>query len=208
MPSDATLDVLAPFDGSPIETLPLHTESEALDMLAAAHAAYADRDRWLPAPERIALLERVAARVEERTEELALAAAREGGKPLIDSRVEIGRAVEGIRIAAETVKELGGVEIPMGLTAGSAGRTATTFREPRGVVLAISAFNHPFNLIVHQVITAVAAGCPVLVKPAKTTPLSCRALVELLHEGPEHDQAEAGHHQRPEGIAQGAKAVL
>src|SRR3546814_9414691 len=60
----------------------------------------------------------------------------------------------------------------MGTTAASAGRRAFTQRQPIGVVVAVSAFNHPLNLIVHQVATAVAAGCPVLVKPAKTTPLS------------------------------------
>ncbi|MGB0678347.1 MAG: aldehyde dehydrogenase family protein [Polyangiales bacterium] len=69
----------------------------------------------------------------------------------------------------------------MRLNAASAGRLAHTFFEPRGVVLAISAFNHPFNLIIHQVITAVAAGCPVLAKPARTTPLSCQSIVERLH---------------------------
>src|SRR3546814_10193466 len=74
----------------------------------------------------------------------------------------------------------------MGTTAASAGRRAFTQRQPIGVVVAVSAFNHPLNLIVHQVATAVAAGCPVLVKPAKTTPLSALALVQLLHRSEEH----------------------
>jgi acyl-CoA reductase-like NAD-dependent aldehyde dehydrogenase len=75
-----------------------------------------------------------------------------------------------------------GREIPMDLNAASKNRWATTHREPVGVVLAISAFNHPLNLIVHQAVTAVAAGCPVLVKPALSTPMSARSLVEMLHE--------------------------
>lgn len=178
----SSLPIEAAYDGSLIEELPLHTKPEALAMMAAAHAAYVDRTRWLEPHERIAILERVAEMVEARSEELALQAAREGGKPLIDSRVELTRAVEGILAAIESIRHLGGVEIPMRLTAASAGRMAYTHREPRGVVLAISAFNHPFNLIVHQVITAIAAGCPVLVKPATTTPLSCRSLVEIVHE--------------------------
>lgn len=70
----------------------------------------------------------------------------------------------------------------MGLNPASEQRLAFTTLEPIGVVAAISAFNHPFNLIIHQVIPAVATGCPVIVKPALTTPLSCRKLVELLYE--------------------------
>jgi acyl-CoA reductase-like NAD-dependent aldehyde dehydrogenase len=68
----------------------------------------------------------------------------------------------------------------MGLTPAAAGRLAFTTREPIGVVVAVSAFNHPLNLIVHQVAPAVAVGCPVLVKPADDTPLSCKTFVDLL----------------------------
>lgn len=177
-----TLAVEAAFDGSVIEELPLHTRAEADAMMDAAHTVYVDRSRWLEPSERIAILGRVAEKVAARAEELALQAAREGGKPLIDSRVELSRAVEGIQAAIEAIRHHGGVEIPMRLSAGSAGRMAYTYHEPRGVVVAISAFNHPFNLIVHQVITGIAAGCPVIVKPAGTTPLSCRSLVEIVHE--------------------------
>ena len=70
----------------------------------------------------------------------------------------------------------------MNLTASSMNRMAFTTREPIGIVSAISAFNHPFNLIVHQVVPAVAVGCPVIVKPASTTPLSCLNLVDCLYE--------------------------
>ena len=70
----------------------------------------------------------------------------------------------------------------MGLTGASAGRLAFTFREPIGVVAAISAFNHPLNLIVHQVVPAIATGCPVIVKPASATPLCCFGFVELVRE--------------------------
>ena len=70
----------------------------------------------------------------------------------------------------------------MGITPASDGRIAFTMREPIGVVASVSAFNHPLNLIVHQTITAIAAGCPVIIKPAPTTPMSCVALVEILKE--------------------------
>ena len=70
----------------------------------------------------------------------------------------------------------------MGGTAAGAGRLAFTLREPIGPVVAVSAFNHPLNLIVHQVAAAVAAGCPVIVKPAEDTPLSCLRFVQMLRD--------------------------
>ncbi len=178
----STLRVEAAYDGSPLAELPMVDGEQAMAMLEAAHAAYLDRDRWPPAHRRIEILEAMAAAVAERHEELALQAAREGGKPLVDSRVELTRAVDGIKAAIACLRGLAGSEIPMGLTKASANRSAFTYHEPRGVVIAISAFNHPFNLIVHQVVTAIAAGCPVLVKPASTTPLSCKTLVDIAHQ--------------------------
>ena len=70
----------------------------------------------------------------------------------------------------------------MNINEASSNRIAFTQKEPIGVVLAISAFNHPFNLIIHQVIPAIAVGCPVIVKPAEDTPLSCLKIVEMLYE--------------------------
>jgi acyl-CoA reductase-like NAD-dependent aldehyde dehydrogenase len=117
-----------------------------------------------------------------RAEELAIEAAREGGKPLVDSRVEVSRAIDSIRICIDCLRTESGETVPMGINAASAGRLAFTTREPIGVVVAISAFNHPLNLIVHQVGPAIAAGCPVIVKPAQDTPLSCFRFVHILRE--------------------------
>ena len=103
-------------------------------------------------------------------EQLALQAAEEGGKPLADSLVEIDRAANGIEVAVQEIAQLKGQEIKMGITASSVDRMAFTRFYPRGVIIAISAFNHPFNLIVHQVIPAIAVGAPVLVKPASSAP--------------------------------------
>jgi acyl-CoA reductase-like NAD-dependent aldehyde dehydrogenase len=96
--------------------------------------------------------------------------------------VEVRRAAQGTRAAVHELSRFAGEEIPMGLTATSAHRMAFTYREPRGPVLSISAFNHPVNLIIHQVVPAVAVGAPVVVKPARATPLSCRSVVDLLYE--------------------------
>ncbi|MBK7153545.1 MAG: aldehyde dehydrogenase family protein [Sandaracinaceae bacterium] len=176
----ASFHVTSAFDEVRIETLAHTSEAAAHAALEVAHGLHEGRAGWLSVPVRVAVLKRFAALVGEQAEALARQAAREGGKPLADSRVEIARAINGVEVAIAEIPQLHGTEVPMGQTASSAQRIAHTFREPRGVVLAISAFNHPFNLIIHQVITAIAAGCPVLVKPATATPLSCRSVVQLL----------------------------
>lgn len=180
--STDTFDVNNAYDGALIVELPITGEADALAALEVAHGLHSRREGWLDAQARGEILERFATLVEARVDELARQATLEGGKPLRDSVVELRRAVGGVRVAIEELGKLTGHEVAMGLTASSAGRFAHTYREPRGVVLAISAFNHPFNLIVHQVVTAVAAGCPVLVKPALATPMSCVSVVELLGE--------------------------
>lgn len=176
------LSVTAAFDQSPLGELPLTSDDEAFIALTRAYAAYQNRDGWLSPLARKQVLQGLHARIGSRLEELALQAAREGGKPLVDSLVEIRRAQSGVEVAIQGIGRLTGAEVPMNLDAASQGRLAMTFREPRGVVLAIGAFNHPFNLLIHQVVTAIAAGCPVLVKPAAATPLSCASLVEMLHD--------------------------
>ena len=164
--------VRSPFDGSPIATVEQVDQAGAERALATADALFRNRDAWLSPARRIEILRRAAAIMQERREQLALEAAREGGKPLVDSLVEADRAVDSIRLCAEHLRRQAGGEIPMDRNAASAGRLAFTHHEPIGVVLAFSAFNHPLNLIAHQVGPAVAAGCPVIVKPAKATPLS------------------------------------
>ena len=175
-------EVCAPFDGKTIATIDVGGAAAIEKALATAHALYRDRDAWLPPVKRIAILQKAASIMEARAEELALEAAREGGKPLVDSRVEVARAIDGMANCAELLRSEAGHVIPMNINAASAGRVAFTQREPIGVVVALSAFNHPVNLVVHQVGPAIAAGCPVIVKPARDTPLSCMRVVAILHE--------------------------
>ncbi|MBW1897509.1 MAG: aldehyde dehydrogenase family protein [Deltaproteobacteria bacterium] len=177
-----TIKVTNPYDESLIEELERTSEKEAFAVLENSHRLFTDRTRWLPLYRRIEILENAAEIIESRSAALAKTAAREGGKPLIDSKIEINRAIEGIKVAVKELSHFCGREIPMNLTLSSANRIAYTIKEPRGVVMAISAFNHPFNLIIHQVVPAIAVGCPVIVKPASATPLSCRNLVNILYE--------------------------
>lgn len=176
------LDVTSPFDGGLIETIAMQGANDAMVMLSKATALFKNKDAWLQHHERTRVLKNLAGLVEGEAAEFAMLIAREGGKPLTDARVEVARAIDGIHLA---IKELShvmrGEEIPMGHTAASVGRKATTSYEPIGVVLAVSAFNHPLNLIIHQVVPAIAVGCPVIVKPATSTPLNCARFVSLLH---------------------------
>jgi len=177
-----SLKVTNPYDESLIEEIERTSETTSFEMLKQSYALFSDRSKWLPVYRRIEILEKAAALVKRNALSLAKVAASEGGKPLVDSKIEVDRAVEGIKVAIKEMSHFGGREIPMNLTRSSTNRIAYTMREPRGVVLAISAFNHPFNLIVHQVIPAIAVGAPVLVKPASATPLSCRNLLDILYE--------------------------
>ncbi len=174
------LTVHSPYDRSEIASLPMDDPS-LMDGWLDRAVGLARRGP-LPTWERIEILDRARCLLDERRGEFAMTIAREGGKPLQDAEVEAARAVQGIRSAIETLSTAGGHEVPMGLTPSSADRYAFTSRVPIGTVVAISAFNHPLNLIVHQVVPAVAAGCPVIVKPATATPLSCRKFIDLLHE--------------------------
>jgi acyl-CoA reductase-like NAD-dependent aldehyde dehydrogenase len=176
------LTVTAPYDGSTIAEVPTGDERHVDAALEVAHALYRDRDGWIALHDRIDLLERVADIMSGQKEELTLLAASEGGKPYKDSMVEINRAIDGIGLCVEALKSDAGHVIPMRTTASSTNRVAFTQKEPIGVVVAVSAFNHPLNLIVHQVAAAVAAGCPVVVKPANDTPLSCLRFVQILRE--------------------------
>ena len=176
------LKVYCPFDNLLLKEIPFNTPADIENALSKASNLHQYQPHGLPAYQRISILEKLAVLISGRQEELTKLATQEGGKPYQDSKVEILRAINGVKLAAQTITQLHGEQIPMGLTPSSENRLAFTTKEPIGVVVAISAFNHPFNLIVHQVATAVAAGCPVIVKPALTTPLSCIKFINLLEE--------------------------
>lgn len=179
---DHQINVVSPYDLKTIATIDCAGSANVEEALKIAEACYQNRKAWLPTPKRIEILEKIANIMTEQRDFLATEAAREGGKPLMDSLVEAARAVDGIKVCIETLRTDSGRVIPMNYNAASANRVAFTQREPIGVVVAVSAFNHPLNLIVHQIGSALAAGCPVIVKPATDTPLSCMRLVQIFHE--------------------------
>lgn len=130
--------------------------------------------------ERARALKRVAERIQATSEDWAQLIASEGGKPLRDARVEVARAVVTLELCAEEAVASREVSLSMQRTAAAQGKTAVIHPEPLGPILAITAFNHPLNLVAHTVGPAIAAGCPIFLKPAPETPLSGFKLIELL----------------------------
>jgi acyl-CoA reductase-like NAD-dependent aldehyde dehydrogenase len=176
------IEVVQAFDRAPITEIGSDDAAALERKIESARRVFADRAGWLKPHQKIDILRKLAGLMQGRREHLGRQIAREGGKPLTDALVEVDRAVDGVRDAVDELRVRAGREIPMGITPASDNRHAFTILEPIGVVAAISAFNHPLNLIIHQVVPAVAVGCPVIIKPAPTTPLSCIDLVGLLHE--------------------------
>ena len=162
--------------------LELHDEKQLEAMLSKAQKLFLNRENWLPAYQRIEILEKMAVIMKGQRDELAMQIAKEGGKPLVDAQVEADRAIDGVKVAIRTLETESGRTVPMGITPSSANRFAFTHHEPIGVVAAVSAFNHPLNLIVHQVVPAIATGCPVIVKPALSVPYSCLKVAEAAKE--------------------------
>jgi len=177
-----TIQVTSPFDGRLLDEIPVSSKADIDLALKQARASFENQDVWLPKYKRIEILEKTVEIMKSRKEELTRIAAAEGGKPYMDSKVEVERAINGVKLSIEHLGVFEGKEIAMGHTASSSNRMAYTMKEPIGVVAAISAFNHPLNLAVHQTVPAIAVGSPVIIKPSETTPMSAMHFVEILYE--------------------------
>jgi acyl-CoA reductase-like NAD-dependent aldehyde dehydrogenase len=170
------LDVLSPYDGSPVGRV---AKGGAVEARRAVDAAARVMEDPLPAHERAAILDRTAHLIDERSEEIARTISSEAGKPMKAARVEVARATSTFTMAAVEARKLAGDVVPMDASPAGAGKLALTLRLPVGVIGAISPFNFPFNLVAHKVAPALAAGCAVVLKPASQTPLSALLLAEL-----------------------------
>lgn len=174
-------EVTSPYDGTLIDTAP---QASPADVEAALDAAVAGAAvmRRLPGYERFKILRRAADRLLELQHELGRLISLEEGKTLAEGVFEVTRAAETLELSAEEAKRLGGEVLPLDGAPGGAGRLGFTLRVPCGVVLAVTPFNFPLNLVCHKVGPALAAGNSVVVKPASDTPLSALRLVEILLE--------------------------
>ena len=172
------IDVRSPYDDSLIARVPSCSTDDVDRAVGIAKAVLAQGP--LPAWQRAEILDRAAAALSQRIEEFAQIVAAEAAKPLKTARVEAQRAVSTFQFAAVAARQLAGEMVPMDASAAGAGKLAFTLRVPIGVVGAISPFNFPLNLVVHKLAPAIAAGCPVVLKPASQTPVSAIKLVEML----------------------------
>ena len=166
------LEVKSPWNLEIIKKIECHNQNEIEKIISSAHKTALEKEANFQKKDRIEVLNNFSKKIRHNVNDLAKLATSEGGKPLQDSIIEINRGAEGVDAAVEVLKSDAGNVIPMNINEASSNRVAFTQKEPIGVVLAISAFNHPFNLIIHQIIPAIACGCVVIVKPAEDTPLS------------------------------------
>ncbi|MCA1222670.1 aldehyde dehydrogenase family protein [Streptomyces sp. 8L] len=179
---ESTLDVTSPWDGRLVSTVSVPTDAQIEEAVAAAHAVV-DEFAATPAHVRAAALDRVARRLGERSEEIARLISDENGKPMKWARGEVGRAVSVFRLASEEARRFNGGEAQrLDTDAGGTGRLALVRRFPKGAVLGIAPFNFPLNLCAHKIAPAIAAGVPIILKPAPATPLSGLLIGELLAE--------------------------
>ena len=177
--TDDEIVVSSPYDGSEVGRVPSCDAGHVDRAVAAARGRLAEP---LPAHARAVILDRAAALLAERQEDFARTIAAEAAKPLKTARVEAARAVDTFRFSAVEARSLTGDMVPLEASAPGEGKLGFTLRVPIGVVGAISPFNFPLNLVAHKVAPAIAAGCPVVLKPASQTPLSALALATLLDE--------------------------
>lgn len=176
-----TSPVCFPYDGSEIGQAPVGTPVEALASINAAVAVSAEVAALASRTRRDVLLDTrdALSRLREQFVDLLVL---ETGKPLIDCRVEVDRTLVTLTAAAEEVARLHGETVPLDLLPSGDGMFGFWTRRPIGVVVGIAGFNYPLLLAVHKVAPAIAAGCPVVCKPAPQTPLATLWLVHLLRE--------------------------
>lgn len=185
-------------NGEPVEApsyAPLHspyTNEKIADIAMADHAltklaigaAYDARKTIgeMPAFQRAQILENAANLLADRAAEAATIISKESAKPIVFARAEVARTIETYKFAAEEAKRIHGETIPFDAAAGGTGRIGYTLREPIGVIAAITPFNFPMNLVAHKVGPAIAAGNPIVLKPASQTPLSALFIAEVFQE--------------------------
>jgi acyl-CoA reductase-like NAD-dependent aldehyde dehydrogenase len=177
--SDDELVVRSPYDGHEVGRVPASSAADVDAAVRRSRTALADAP--LGQAERAAVLDEAARRLRAEEDRLARTIAAEAAKPMKTARVEAQRAVSTFTFAAVEARKLAGEMVPIEGSDVGAGKLAFTLRVPVGVVGGITPFNFPLNLVAHKVAPALAAGCPIVVKPASQTPLSAFALRDALY---------------------------
>ncbi len=174
-----SFEVRSPWDQGLVGKVTIASRADARQAVSHAVASLR-RTRALPRWKRREILEEVAASLTAQHERFVQLIVAEAGKPLRLARAEVDRAILTFKTAAEEVARLGGESLPLDLTEGNEGRWGLLQRFPIGPVLAITPFNFPLNLVAHKLAPAIAAGCPILLKPAPQTPFTALALGEVI----------------------------
>jgi len=176
-----TYEVRNPYDDSPVALVHRAGPEEVEQAIAGAVAAF-ETTRHLPSWQREDILKKIAQGIGARREELSLTIALEAGKPIKTARIEVDRAAFTFTVAAEESKRIYGEIVPLDWLPGNENRVAHVRRVPLGPIAGITPFNFPLNLVAHKVAPALAAGNPILIRPASQTPVSSLILGRILLE--------------------------
>jgi acyl-CoA reductase-like NAD-dependent aldehyde dehydrogenase len=175
------IDIKAPYDGAIVGRVFQGRRPHAEAAIAAALKAFGTTRR-LPAFERQRVLRRVAEGIAKRKEEFSRTLCQEAGKPIKAARTEVERAIFTFSVAAEESTRIYGEYLPLDWQEYTAGRWGIVKRFPIGPIAGITPFNFPLNLVAHKVAPAIAAGCPMVLKPAPQTPLSSLLMAEVVQQ--------------------------
>ncbi len=175
------IEVRSPFDGMLVAVVHRAGPAEIEAAIAKATDAF-PITRKMPVWKRAEVLEKISTGIAARREEFAETIALEAGKPIRTARVEVDRAIFTFKVAAEESKRIYGELVRLDWIPGTDGREAEVRRVPLGPVVGISPFNFPVNLVAHKVAPAMAAGDPIVLRPASQTPISALKLAEVVHE--------------------------
>ncbi len=173
--------ISSPFDRSVVAVVYEATADDVETAIGSAREAFAVT-RKLTSFQRTSVLRKIADGVRQRREEFARTICQEAGKPIKVARIEVDRGISTFEVAAEEASRIYGEYIPLDTLEATAGRWGLVRRFPVGPVFAITPFNFPLNLVAHKVAPAIAAGCPLILKPAPQTPVTALLLAEVVHD--------------------------
>ncbi len=177
--SDCRWTVTSPYDQTEVGTTFLATASDIEEAIRAAVSAF-EITRRVPSYQRAEWLHRIATGLGERQNAFARMIVLESGKPIVDARREVLRAMLTFQAASEEAKRMGGEVLPLDWMAGSEGCMGITRRFPIGPIVGITPFNFPLNLVAHKIAPALASGNTILLKPAPQAPLTALLLSEVI----------------------------
>jgi acyl-CoA reductase-like NAD-dependent aldehyde dehydrogenase len=169
------------WDHSPVAIVDQADEDAALTAVRDAVLAF-NETRKLSSFKRADILRKIARGIASRKEDFARTISREAGKPIRTARIEVDRGIYTFELAAEEATRIYGEYIPLDTLASTEGRWGLMRRFPLGPVFAITPFNFPLNLVAHKVAPAIAAGCPIILKPAPQTPITALMLAQVVQE--------------------------